>query len=472
MNISLVLLIYLVGAAITFFAGKQLARTLAIVVSLIGAAVWFSFFPQMQSGAILTETYPWIENLNINLSFYVDGLAYAMLGLTTLLVPIIILTTRKDQFEKPQSLFALVLFMTFAMCGTFMASDGFLYYIFWELALIPIFFIGLLWGNDEFKIRKKTMITFFIYTFAGSLFMLVAFVYLYVKTGSFDWNTLKSAALTVREANWIYLAFFLAYAIKIPVFPFHTWQANTYEKSPAIGTMLLSGIMLKMGLYSILRWQLPLTNGVEKHIVNTVVVFCIIGIIYASLIALRQNNIKRLLAYSSMAHVGLIAAGAYTNSFDGTQGAIIQMLAHGFVVVGLFFMAEIIHNRYQTYLISEMGGIRSQAVKFSSFFLVLVFASIGLPGTFSFIGEFTLLYSLSTVNLWYAIFGGTTIILGAYYMLKMFQQSMLGATNERTFADVDTKEFILLAVLVLIIVGLGIYPAPVYQIISLATPTL
>lgn len=472
MNISLLLLIYLVGAVATFVSGKNLARTLAIIVSFIGAAVWLSFYGQIQSGAELTESYPWIESLNIHLAFYVDGLAYSMLGLTTLLLPIILLTTNQQQFKKAHTLYGLVLFMTFAMCGTFMAVDGFLYYIFWELALIPIFFIGLLWGNDEFKVRKKTMITFFIYTFAGSLFMLVAFVYLYAKTGSFDWNTLQSAALSVREANWIYLAFFLAYAIKIPVFPFHTWQANTYEKSPAIGTMLLSGIMLKMGLYSILRWQLPLTNGVEAPIVNTVVVLCIIGIIYASLIALRQNHIKRLLAYSSMAHVGLIAAGAYTNSFDGTQGAIIQMVAHGFVVVGLFYIAEIIHSRYQTYLISEMGGIRQQAVKFSSFFLILVFASVGLPGTFSFIGEFTLLYSLSTVNIWYAVFGGTTIILGAYYMLKMFQHSMLGNINENTFTDVNTKEFVLLAVLVLIVIGLGIYPDPVYKIISSTTPIL
>src|SRR5690606_12761977 len=162
----------------------------------------------------------------------------------------------------------------------------------------------------------------------------------------------KQTSVSVKEANWIYMAFFLAYAIKVPVFPFHTWQANTYEKSPTIGTMLLSVIMLKMGLYSILRWQLPLTQGVETKIVNTVIVLCIIGVIYASLIALRQNHIKRLLAYSSMAHVGLIAAGAYTNTYDGTQGAIIQMIAHGFVVVGLFYIAEIIYQRYQTFQIS------------------------------------------------------------------------------------------------------------------------
>ena len=470
MNISFLLLIYLVGAFVTYFSGKKLAKTVALITSIIGLICWGSYLPEMINGKTITESYPWIEVMNINLHFYLDGLSYSMLALCSILLPIIISTTKNAQFEKANTLYALVLFMAFAMCGTFLSIDGFVYYIFWELALIPIFFIGLIWGNDEFKVRKKTMITFFIYTFAGSLLMLVAFVYLYMQNGSFDWNTLKQTSLSVKEANWIYLAFFLAYAIKIPVFPFHTWQANTYEKSPAIGTMLLSGIMLKMGLYSILRWQLPLTQGVESHIVKTVIVLCIIGIIYASLIALKQNHIKRLLAYSSMAHVGLIAAGAYTNSIDGTQGAIIQMLAHGFVVVGLFYIAEIIYSRYQTYHLNEMSGIRSQAVKLSSFFLIFVFSSIGLPGTFSFVGEFTLLYSLSTVNLWYAIFAGTTIIIGAYYMLKMFQTSMLGAENSRAFADVSTKEFVILSVLVICIIGLGIYPEPIYKLISLTHP--
>src|SRR5690606_20062173 len=197
MNISLLLLIYLVGAIATYVSGKNLARTVAIIVSFIGAVVWFSFYGQIQSGTELTESYPWIESLNINLAFYVDGLAYSMLGLTTLLLPIILLTTNQQQFKKAHTLYGLVLFMSFAMCGAFIAIDGFLYYIFWDLALIPIFFIGLLWGNDEFKVRKKTRIAVFIYTFAGSLFMLIAFVYLYAKTGSFDWNTLQSATLSV-----------------------------------------------------------------------------------------------------------------------------------------------------------------------------------------------------------------------------------------------------------------------------------
>src|SRR5690606_25885497 len=227
----------------------------------------------------------WISNPNISLSFVVDGLSLTMLLLTTLLLPIIILASFNTLYSKANQLYALVLFMAFAMAGTFLAQDGLVYYICWELALLPIFFIGLLWGSDEWKVRKRVMVTFFIYTFAGSLFMLAAFAYLYTKTGSFAWTDLSKAILTTKEANYI----FLAYGIKIPVFPLHTWQANTYEKSPTIGTMLLSGIMLKMGLYSILRWQMPIAGNVSENILKTVIVLCIIGIIYASLIALRSE---------------------------------------------------------------------------------------------------------------------------------------------------------------------------------------
>lgn len=295
--------------------------------------------------------------------------------------------------------------------------------------------------------------------------MLIVFLYLYQKSGSFLLPNLVQISLTGKEQTWIFLAFFLAYAIKLPIFPFHTWQANTYEKAPAIGTMLLSGIMLKMGVYSIIRWQMPLTPQVNERVLNTVLVLCIIGIIYASLIALRETNLKRLLAYSSMAHVGLIAAGAYTYTQDGVQGAVVQMLAHGFVIVALFFLVEIIYKRYGSYEIKDLGGIRAQAIKFTSFFLIFLFASIGLPGTFSFIGEFTLLYSLSQIGWMYAIFAGTSIILGAYYMLKMFQDAVLGKTNAKAFADLNKTEYFVLFILAVAVIFFGIYPKPITDLL-------
>jgi len=458
MNCIIILLIYVLGAGATLASNSKNAAKIALVTSLINAVIALMLTADYLNGGNISFVQQWISNPNITLSFVVDGLSLTMLLLTTLLLPIIILASFNTLYSKANQLYALVLFMAFAMAGTFLAQDGLVYYIFWELALLPIFFIGLLWGSDEWKVRKRVMITFFIYTFAGSLFMLAAFAYLYTKTGSFAWTDLSQVMLSTKEANYIFMAFFLAYGIKIPVFPFHTWQANTYEKSPTIGTMLLSGLMLKMGVYSILRWQMPIAGNVSAEIINTVIVLCIIGIIYASLIALRSDNIKRLLAYSSMAHVGLIAAGAYVGNTTGYQGAVIQMVAHGFVVVGLFYLADIIHNRYDSYMIKDMGGIRAQAPKFTTFFLIIMFASIGLPGTFGFVGEFTLLYALSEKELLYALFAGTSIILGAYYMLKMFQNAVLGTPTSKVFSEITTKEYVVLGIITVVLIGLGIYP--------------
>lgn len=458
MNCLIILLIYIIGAVATLASNSKNAAKIALVTSLVNAVIALILAFEYTNGNDVSFTQQWISNPNISLSFVVDGLSLSMLLLTTLLLPVIILASFNSLYSKANQLYSLVLFMAFAMAGTFLAQDGLVYYIFWELALLPIFFIGLLWGSDEWKVRKRVMITFFVYTFAGSLFMLAAFAYLYSLTGSFAWTDLSKVMLTTKEANYIFLAFFLAYGIKVPVFPLHTWQANTYEKSPTIGTMLLSGIMLKMGLYSILRWQMPLAENVSNSVINAIIVLCIIGIIYASLIALRQDNIKRLLAFSSMAHVGLIAAGAYAGNTNGFNGAIIQMVAHGFVVVGLFYLADIIYKRFDSYEIKDMGGIRSQAPKFATFFLIIMFASIGLPGTFGFVGEFTLLFALSQIDLLYALFAGTSIILGAYYMLKMFQNAVLGNTNTKVFAEVTTKEFFVLALICVVLIGLGVYP--------------
>jgi NADH-quinone oxidoreductase subunit M len=392
-----------------------------------------------------------------------------MLLLTTALTAIIIFTSFENEYKNAKAFYALILFMAFAMAGTFLASDGLLYYIFWELALIPIYFIALIWGNGDAEERKSAVVKFFIYTLAGSLFMLIAFVYLYQKAGSFLIQDLYDLDLTRTEQFWIFLAFFLAYAIKIPLIPFHTWQAKVYQKAPAVGTMLLSGIMLKMGLYSLIRWQLPIAPLAAKAYLPMLLGLGIAGVIYGSIVALRQKDLKKLLAYSSLAHVGLIAAGTYTLTLDGLRGAVLQMIAHGFVVVGLFFIADIIYRRYETRTILEMGGIRTQAPKFASMFLILVLASVALPTTFNFIGEFTVLYSLSLINVWYAVLGGTTIILGAYYMLKMYQHVMLGETNAKVFVDVSFKEGLALVSIIAVLFFFGMYPKPITDLI---TPSL
>ena len=469
MDVTTLLIILLVGALATYFSGDKWAPKVALLFGLTAFAGSICLLSQYNLGNDLSYINFWIAKPRIYFALHADGLALAMLLLTTALTPIIIYSSFGNTYKNAKAFYALILFMTFAMTGTFLAADGILYYIFWELSLIPIYFIALIWGNGDAEERKKAVVKFFIYTLAGSLFMLVAFVYLYQKAGNFLISDLAQTNLSSTEQFWIFLAFFLAYAIKIPLIPFHTWQAEVYQKAPTVGTMLLSGIMLKMGLYSVIRWQLPIAPLAAKEFMNVFIGLGIAGVIYGSIVALRQKDLKKLLAYSSLAHVGLIAAGTYTLTVDGLRGAVLQMIAHGFVVVGLFLVAEIIFRRYETRTISEMGGIRSQSPKLTSMFLILVLASVALPSTFNFVGEFTVLYSLSQVNIWFAILGGTTIILGAYYMLKMFQYVMLGETNTKVFADVTFNEGLTLVIIITVLFFFGMYPKP---IIDLITPSL
>ena len=466
MDVTTLLILLLIGAVATLVSGDKLASKVALLFSLVAFGLSINLLLQFNQGTDIGFVSNWITNPKVALALKADGLSMAMVLLTTALTPLIILSSFGNSFNNSKNFYALVLFMAFAMVGTFLAADGLLYYIFWELALIPIYFIALIWGNGDVDERKKVVVKFFIYTLAGSLFMLVGFVYLYSKAGSFLLEDLYKLELSHCEQFWIFFAFFLAYAIKIPIIPFHTWQAKVYQKAPTVGTMLLSGIMLKMGLYSVIRWQLPIAPDAAKEYMPILIGLSIAGVIYGSIVALRQKDLKKLLAYSSLAHVGLIAAGCYTLTADGLNGAVYQMIAHGFVIVGLFFAAEVIFRRFETRKIDELGGIRSQASGFTSMFMILVLASVALPGTYNFVGEFTVLYSLSQVNIWFAVIGGTTIILGAYYMLKMFQNVMLGETNTKVFKDVNVSEAIVFVVIIGFLLFFGLYPKPINDIVN------
>jgi NADH-quinone oxidoreductase subunit M len=466
MDVTYILIILLLGAFATYFSGDKWAPKVALLFSIGALVESFVLLNGFNSGTDISFSRLWISNPQIYLAFQGDGLSLAMVLLTTALIPLIIYSSFGREFENAKSIYGLILFMAFAMCGTFLASDGLLYYVFWELSLVPIYFIALLWGNGDAEERRKAVVKFFIYTFAGSLFMLAAFAYLYQRTSSFLLEDLSNVVLTEREQYWTFLAFFAAYAIKIPLIPFHTWQASVYQKAPTVGTMLLSGIMLKMGLYSVLRWQLPIAPVAAQTWMYILLGVSLAGVIYGSIVALRQKDLKKLLAYSSLAHVGLIAAGCYTLTLDGMVGAVLQMIAHGFVIVGLFFIAEIIYRRYETRTISDMGGIRIQSPKFTSMFLILVLASVALPSTFNFVGEFMVLFSLSQVSLIFAVLGGMTIILGAVYMLRMFQNVMLGETNAKMFADVTFQEGLVLVIIIAVLLVFGFYTKPITELVT------
>ncbi|MBC7923516.1 MAG: NADH-quinone oxidoreductase subunit M [Ferruginibacter sp.] len=451
-----------VSALLLLALSGENVKRVAFVASLAEFALALVAASQVapEAGSQLAVSYPWIESAGIRFSVGMDGISLLLVILTTLLVPLIVLTTFGHSYQNPAAFYALVLFMEAALVGVFTARDAFLFYLFWEAALIPVYFLAGIWGGKD---RIRITFKFFLYTIFGSLFMLLAFAYLYFQTPgahSADVNALYALNLDAGEQSWLFWALFIAFAVKMPVFPFHTWQPDTYVESPAPATMLLSGIMLKMGIYGLIRWLLPVVpEGVDQW-GATAMILSIVGIVYGSVIAVQQNDMKRLVAYSSLAHVGLMSAGVFTRTTSGLQGAVIQMLAHGINVVGLFFIIDIITRRTKTRDLERLGGITQQTPALTVCFVILMLGSVALPLTSGFVGEFLLLSGLYTYNPWYGAIAGLTIILGAVYLLRMFQKAMLGPKIEAAapFADLTFLEKAVLFPLVFMVFWIGLYP--------------
>ncbi len=467
------------AALLIYTATSETYKQVTLGLSVIELGIWldtWQLFKQNPNNAALSFKAPWINSVGANFAVSTDGISILMTFLTALLIPFIILSSFKGKYSR--SFYTLILLMQTALMGVFTATDGLLFYIFWELALIPIWFICLIWGGEH---RGRITFKFFVYTLAGSLIMLLGLLYLYFQTNgtmgrSFAWSELVQAGKTLSETeqSYVFWAIFLAFAIKMPIFPFHTWQPDTYVVAPTPGTMLLSGIMLKMGTYGLLRWLMPLVPAGVAMWGKTAMILSIIGIIYASCIAIVQKDFKRLIAYSSIAHVGLISAGIFAWNVEGISGALMQMIAHGINVIGLFFIADIIYNRTNTLKINELGGLRQVAPQFALLFLIILLGSVALPMTNGFVGEFLLLNGIFKYNIGLAVAAGLTVILGAVYMLRSYQGLMLGETNVRTekVIDLDLNEKIILIGLSILILGMGVYPKPFLEISQPAIQTL
>jgi NADH-quinone oxidoreductase subunit M len=475
MTVSILLLLPLLAALALLFIKGDAVKNVALLFSLLELALGIYFLTQYKANDSLqfVAEHAWIPKLGIYFTAAIDGINIIPVILSVLLVPMIIGTTFKHEYKNASAFYALIMFMQFGLLLVFTALDGFLFYIGWEVALLPIYFICGMWGGEN---RVKVTLKFFIYTFAGSLFMLMAIIYLYLQTPdrSFDIFKFYQLNLTPSQQSWIFGAFLLAFAIKMPIFPLHTWQPDTYTEAPAAGTMLLSGIMLKMGVYGAIRWMIPIAPVGFYEWQNNPLWLAIIGIVYASIIAFKQTDGKRLIAYSSIAHVGLIAAGVLAWNIQGLQGAMIQMLNHGLEVVGLFFIWDIIQRQLKTRDISELGGIAKVAPQFSIMFLIIVLGSVALPLTNGFIGEFLLLNGVYRYNMWMAIVSGLTIILGAVYMLRVYKNVMQGETNALTalFTDITFSEKLILGIICAFIIIIGVYPQPVMHLSEAAVNTL
>jgi NADH-quinone oxidoreductase subunit M len=468
-TLALILLPFL-AALLVFILNHKSGRMVSLIAATAELILSLNVLMQFQRNDSIQFGFSevWIESIGLNFSIGLDGISLLLILLTTTLTPFIILSTFNKQQQNPSSFYGLILLMQSALIGVFTAQDGLLFYLFWEMALIPIYFICLMWGGEN---RSRITFKFFVYTLGGSLLMLVGIIYLYYATPgahTFQMDALYAAgqALTPAEQGWIFWALFVAFAIKMPVFPFHTWQPDTYTVAPVEGTMLLSGIMLKMGLYGLIRWILPVVPAGVQEWGLTAVILSVIGIIYASCLAIVQKDYKRLIAYSSIAHVGLISAGILTLQNTGVQGAMIQMLSHGILAFGLFYCVEIISSRTNTRMLADLGGIRNIAPVFSTVFIILTLGSISLPLTSGFTGEFLLLNSLFQYQWILGSLAGLTIILGAVYMLRSYQQSVLGDVKviTGTFADLNLNEKLVIFPIAALVLIMGVFPTPFLEI--------
>jgi NADH-quinone oxidoreductase subunit M len=469
---TLLILIPFAGSLATLLA-KGHARTVAILFSLVqfAATVYLLSIFDPAAGTQFNEQCSWIPSLGISYKVGIDGISLIMVLLTNLAVPLILGSAAGKNYHRSHIFYALAMLMQSALVGVFVSLDAFLYYIFWELALIPIFFILLGWGGPN---RQPVTIKFFIYTLAGSLLMLVGFILLYQSAGNFDISSFYGLDLDSARQTLIFFLLFSAFAIKMPIFPLHTWQPSTYTEAPAQGTMLLSGIMLKMGIYSVFRWILPVLPLAVAQWSHLIIALAVIGIVYGSWIAIRQQDIKTLFAYASFAHVGLIAAGMFTNNEQGLQGALIQSLVHGINAIGLFYCADIIEQRLGNRNVDGKGGIRLKAPQFATLFIIITLGTVALPLTNGFVGEFLLLLGLGSYSLVWAAIAGLTIIFCAVYMLRMYQRVVLGENQQENFvfADLTFTEKIVLGTIAVLVVGIGVYPQPLLELTGPAVTQL
>ena len=410
----------------------------------------------------------WINFLGTDFSLGYDGISSIMLLLTNLLFPFIILAGFKHEQKQVPVLYALILFTQSALIGVFLAQNAFLFYVFWELALIPVYFILLLWGGAN---RRAITFKFFIYTLTGSLILLFGIIFLFQLTPSphsTDFLAFSQLIIPANTQIWLFWILFIAFAIKMPVFPFHTWQPPTYTMASTQGVMILAGVMTKMGIYGALRFLFPIVPLGVLFWQNTVIVLSLIGVIYASIIAFRQTNLKKLIAFSSMAHISLMVAAMFVLNYYALQGLLFQVISHGVTIVALFYMVYSIEKQTGTLELPMMGGLKLHAPKMSVLFLMVVLGSIALPLTAGFVGEFLMITGLFHQSVWFALVGGITMVTGAIYMLYAYQRVMLGnkEVNFESKTDLKPLDYFFLLPLVLIILALGVYPQPIFNLVE------
>ena len=467
--ISLITFLPLVGALIVLLIDRTKELTIR-VVSLITTLVTFVlsvplYFLYKPVGTKLFMVEPavdWIPRFGIRYFVGIDGISLFLVLLTTFLGPIVILQSWRYIDKKVKEYHFAILFLQTAMVGVFVALDVFLFYIFWEAMLIPMYLIIGIWGGPR---RIYAAFKFFIYTMVGSVLMLAAILFQYFAAGksTFDYFTFLQASrqMAFGVQTWLFLAYALAFAIKVPMFPFHTWLPDAHVEAPTAGSVILAGVLLKMGTYGFIRFAMPMFPYAAHKFAPVICVLAIIGIIYGALVSMVQKDVKKLVAFSSVSHLGFVMLGLFVYTMQGVQGGILQMINHGLSTGALFLLVGILYERRHTRLIADFGGISKVMPAFAAVFMIVALSSIGLPGTNGFIGEFLILLGSFKAKSLYAIFAGTGVILAAVYMLWMYQRVMFGKVTKpenENLPDLNVREFCYLVPIVIFIFWIGFYP--------------
>jgi NADH-quinone oxidoreductase subunit M len=443
---------------------KGYTLALSVVIFILSLRLWFGF-NDGYGGMQFVERYDWLPQYGISYYVGLDGFSILLVLLTTFLTPLCVLATWEDVQFRVKEFMICLLFMMSGMIGVFASLDLFLFYVFWELQLIPMYLLIGVWGNPARRVYAA--VKFFLYTMFGSLLMLVAILVLYFyagkATGTYTFDLLKLYGLNVpfHMQFWMFLAFGLAFAIKVPMFPFHTWLPDAHTEAPTVGSVILAAVLLKMGTYGFLRFNMPLFPEAAYYFVPLFSILALIGIVYGALVSMMQTDLKRLIAFSSVSHLGFVMLGLFAFNMQGVQGGIIQMINHGLSTGALFLIVGCIYERRHTRMIAEFGGLSTPMPIFAAIFMIVALSSIGLPGLNGFVGEFLILLGAFQVNKLYAAIAATGVIFAACYMLWMFQRVMFGkVTNEKNanLPDLSWREISYLAPLLLFIVWIGVYP--------------
>ena len=478
--LSLAIWIPIVFGVAILAAGRDrnhgVIRTVALVGSILGLLVTIPLYTGFDASSAqlqFVENMPWIERLNANYHLGVDGISVWFVLLTAFMTVIVVLAGWQVIETRVSQYYAAFLILSGLMVGVFAAADGLLFFVFFEATLVPMYVIIGVWGGAN---RIYAAFKFFLYTFAGSLLMLVALVYLYYASdgrfGIFDWHQVQ---IGMTAQILLFLAFFAAFAVKVPMWPVHTWLPDAHVEAPTGGSIILAAIMLKLGAYGFLRFSLPILPDASHALAGYVIALSLIAVVYIGLVALVQSDMKKLVAYSSIAHMGFVTLGFFIFNQMGMAGGIVQMISHGFVSGAMFFCIGVMYDRMHSRNIEDYGGVVNTMPKFAAFFMLFVMANAGLPATSGFVGEFMVILGAVQYNFWIAVAAGTTLVLGAAYSLWMYKRVIFGdVANARVaeLVDVNARELAILLLLAATVLWMGLYPKPVTDLMDASVAQL